>query len=270
PHGRAPLGSLFSDIPDNATILGAAKLAGRTSNGLSIGALAAVTGTELGEAVLGDGSRSNFLAEPRTEFGILSLAKDFNSGASQVKGIGTLLRRDLSSDGLFNWLPSSAFNAGLRFEHQWNDRDWRLWGFLAGSHVRGDERAITRIQQASNHYYQRPDATRLELDPTANSISGIDWRLQMERQNAEHWTYSFWASQLTSGFEVNDIGYSTRSEVLDAGARLGYREIRPGNVFRNYDISVSNFHNWSHEALDEVWSIDSWQNARKQGRYSLN
>ena len=270
PHGRAPLGSLFSDIPDNATILGAAKLAGRTSSGLSIGALAAVTGNEFGEAVLGDGSTSNFMAEPRTEFGILSLAKDFNGGASLVKGIGTLLRRDLSLDGLFDWLPSSAFNAGLRFEHQWNDRDWRLWGFLAGSHVRGEEQAITRIQRASNHYYQRPDATRLDLDPTANSISGIDWRLQLERQNAEHWTYSFWASQLTPGFEVNDIGYSTRSEVLDAGARLGYREIQPGKVFRNYDISLSNFHNWSHEALDEVWSIDSWQNARKQGRYSLN
>ena len=270
PHGGAPLGSLFSDVPDNATILGAAKLAGRTSSGLSIGALAAVTGNEFGEAVLGDGSRSNFLAEPRTEFGILSLAKDFNGGASLVKGIGTLMRRDLSSDGLFDWLPSSAFNAGLRFEHQWNDRDWRFWGFLAGSHVRGEDQAITRIQRASNHYYQRPDATRLDLDPNANSISGIDWRLQLERQNAEHWTYSFWASQLTPGFEVNDIGYSTRSEVLDAGARLGYREIRPGKVFRNYDISVSNFHNWSHEALDEVWSIDSWQNARKQGRYSLN
>jgi hypothetical protein len=270
PQGRSPSGSLFSDAPDNATILGAAKLSGRTSSGLSIGALAAVTGSEHGEAVLSDGSPGDFLAEPRSEFGVVSIAKDFNGGASQIRGIGTALRRELPGDGSFDWLPSSAFNAGLRFDHQWNDREWRLYGFLAGSHVRGDEAAMTRIQQASNHYFQRPDATRLTLDPTRTSLSGLDWRLQLERQNAEHWTYSIWAAEVTSGFEINDVGFSTRSEVLDAGLRMGYREIQPGSVFRNYNISASTFHNWSHEALDDVFSIGSWHNARARGSYSLN
>ena len=270
PQGRSPSGTAFSDAPDNATILGAAKLSGRTSSGLSIGALAAVTGNERGEALYTDGSTGNFLVEPRAEYGVVSLAKDFNDGASQIRGIGTALRRELPGDGSFDWLPSSAFNAGLRFDHQWNDREWRLYGFLAGSHVRGDAEAITRIQQASNHYFQRPDATRLTLDPTRTSLSGLNWRLQFARQNAEHWTYSIWAAQVTSGFEINDVGFSTRAEVLDGGVRVGYREIQPGSVFRNYDFSASTFHNWSHEALDDVFSIDSWHNARSRGSYSLN
>jgi hypothetical protein len=116
PHGGAPDGTDFSQVPDNATILGAAKLSGRTSGGLSIGAMAAVTGNEFGDALFEDGSRGDFLVEPRSEFGVFSLAQDFNGGTSQIRGIATGMRRDLPADGGFDWLPSSAYTAGARFE----------------------------------------------------------------------------------------------------------------------------------------------------------
>ncbi|MDH5758277.1 MAG: carbohydrate binding family 9 domain-containing protein [Gemmatimonadota bacterium] len=271
PHGRSPGEAAFSHVPDNATILGAAKVAGRTSDGLSLGLLAAVTGREHGQAVLPDGSEmDDFLVEPRAEFGVLSLQQDLNGGASQISGMATAMRRDLPADGSFDYLASSAFNGGVRFEHQWNDREWALWGFLAGSHVRGDPAAITRIQYASNHYFQRPDATRYSVDGTATSMSGMEWRLQFERRSGRHWTGALWAAEVTKGFEINDVGYSQSSERLDGGARIAYREIVPGSVFRNYNVSLSTFHNWSHEALDEVWSVDSWQRARLRGSYSLN
>jgi len=50
PQGRAPSGAAFVDTPEETTILGAGKLTGRTANGLTIGALAAVAGTETGTA----------------------------------------------------------------------------------------------------------------------------------------------------------------------------------------------------------------------------
>ena len=222
PHGGAPDGTVFEDVPDNATILGAAKLAGRTSSGLSVGALAAVTGNEGGRALLeGSGQIEEFQVEPRTEYGVVSLQQDFRDGASNVAGIVTALQRDLPEDGSFGFLPSTAFNGGLRFEHQWNDREWALWGFLAGSNVRGSEEAITRIQESSTHYYQRPDATRFSLDPTATSITGAEWRLQFERRSGEHWTGSVWAAEVTKGFEINDLGFSGSSERLDGGVRFG-------------------------------------------------
>jgi len=221
PHGGAPDGTVFEDVPDNATILGAAKLAGRTSSGLSVGALAAVTGNEGGRALLeGSGQIDEFQVEPRTEYGVVSLQQDFRDGASNVAGIVTALQRDLPEDGSFGFLPSTAFNGGLRFEHQWNDREWALWGFLAGSNVRGSEEAITRIQESSTHYYQRPDATRFSLDPTATSITGAEWRLQFERRSGEHWTGSVWAAEVTKGFEINDLGFSGSSERLDGGVRF--------------------------------------------------
>ncbi|HET9948066.1 MAG TPA: DUF5916 domain-containing protein [Longimicrobiales bacterium] len=270
PHGDPPDDAEFHEAPEAATILGAAKLSGRTQGGLSVGALAAVTAAEHGEALLEDGTRVRFQAEPRTEYGVVSLARDFREGASQIGVLATAMRRELPSDGAFEWLPSSAYSAGVRFNHQWSDRDWAVFGYFSGSHVRGSAEAITRIQRSSIHYFQRPDATRFALDSTATSIGGVDWRLTIAKQNGEHWTGSVWAAEVTNGFEVNDLGFSTRSEVLDGGAALTYREIRPGRIFRSYDVGVRTFHNWSHEALDDPWRIASWHGARTGGNYSLN
>ena len=272
PQGDAPAGTLFEDVPQNATILGAAKLSGRTTSGLSVGALAAVTGNEKGRALFEEsGEIRDFRVEPRTEYGVLSLQQDLRDGETTLGGIVTGLRRELPEDGTFDFLPSTAFNGGVRFEHQWNDREWALWGFLAGSLVKGSEEAITRIQRASNHYFQRPDATRFSLDPTATSLSGAEWRLQFERRSGEHWTGSVWAAQVTKGFDINDLGYSGSSERLDGGARFGYREIRPGSVFRSYNISFSTYHNISHEVLDEgLFSLSAIQDAYLRGSANLN
>jgi Domain of unknown function (DUF5916)/Carbohydrate family 9 binding domain-like len=270
PHGSAPSTAQFSDVPSNATILGAAKLTGRTSSGVSIGALGAVTAAEQGRALYGDGTQGDFLVEPRSEYGTATAVKDFGGGASYVGVLGTAMHRELPSDGSFDYLSSSAFSGGVRFQHQWSDRTWSVFGYLAGSYVRGSPEAITDIQTSSIHYFQRPDATRFSVDSTATSIGGRDWRLTLAKQNGTHWTGSVWAAEVSSGFEVNDVGFSTRTEVLDGGAQLNYREIRPGTVFRSYYIGLRSIANFSHEALDHPWSRDSWHNAQTGGNYNLN
>jgi hypothetical protein len=265
PRGGAPSGSEFIDEPGNATILGAAKLTGRTSSGLSIGVLAAVTDEEGGRAYLeqegGEGAVRGFLAEPRSEFGVVKLQQDFNGGASQVGGIVTAMHRDLPADGGFDFLADQAYNGGVRFEHLWSDREWSVSGFLAGSHVLGEPEAVLRLQQASNHYYQRPDASRAHVDSAATSMTGLEWRMAVSRQNGEHWTGGIWLGEVTQGFEINDLGFSQSREKLDAGARIAYREIRPGSWYRNYNVNAFAFRNWSHEALDEAGSWESWTQA---------
>src|SRR5690606_17132347 len=181
--GRSPQrstipGASFVTAPEETSILGAAKLTGRTNGGLSVGALAAVTGREEAQAYLvGDDRIVTFLAEPRTQFGVGRVVQELREGRTLVGGIATLLHRELPSDGSFDFLPSSALSAGMNFEHTWDARAWALWGFLAGTHVNGSETAITRLQRSSHHYFQRPDAYRLEVDPTATTMSGLEWRL---------------------------------------------------------------------------------------------
>jgi hypothetical protein len=270
PQGSGPSSALFTEVPANATILGATKLTGRTEGGLSVGGLFAVTGREHADALLPGDIREDFLVEPRSHYGTVSVAQEFRGGASQIGLLATAMRRDLPSDGSFDRLPSSAFSGGVRFNHQWSNRAWAVFGYFSGSTVQGDEEAITAIQRSSVHYFQRPDATRFAVDSTATSIGGRDWRITFAKQNGEHWTGSIWAAEVSNGFEVNDIGYSTRTEVLDGGAQITYREIRPGRIFRNYNIGLRTVHNWSHEALDDMWSTASWKHARTNGNYNVN
>jgi hypothetical protein len=268
PRGEAPDEALFADEPTAATILGAAKLTGRTSGGLSVGGLAALTRNEHGRAFLTGPGAVDYLAEPRTAYGVLRARQDFAGGASTIGVIGTVLRRGLPDDGSFAFLPTSAFSVGLDWEYQWNDREWAYVGYVAASHVRGDTAAIGAIQRSSDHYFQRPDSRWVSLDPTAASLSGIDWRMTLERRRAEHWTGSVWLAEATSGFEVDDLGFSNRQEVLDAGARISYRELDPGEHLRSYRASVFTFHNWSHDALDDPRSADSWGRAHVAGSVS--
>jgi hypothetical protein len=274
--GRAPgrrsiAGAGFTEVPDATTILGAAKLTGRTPGGLSVGAIAAATANEHGQAVMADdGTTRRFLAEPAAWHGAVRLRQDFAGGASTIGLIGTAQRRALPGDGAFDHLPRTALSGGVDWEHQWSDRTYAFFGYVAASHVRGTPAAMTRIQRSSTHYLQRPDAIRLGVDSLATSLSGLDWRMTLEKRRGEHWTGSVWAAEVTPTFEVNDLGFSSRQEVLDGGARLAYREIRPGPVFRNYHVSASTFHNWTHDVLDAPWSAASWGRSHVNGSASLN
>ncbi|NUQ11156.1 MAG: carbohydrate binding family 9 domain-containing protein [Gemmatimonadaceae bacterium] len=271
PHGSGPSGADFRDIPDAAAILAAAKLTGRTNRGLSVGMLASVTRAEEGRAWFEDSATvSRFLVEPRTGFGVLRLRQDFNDGASTVGVIGSVLQRDLPSSGQFDVLPRAALAGGVDWEHQWGDRSWAFYGYVAGSHVRGDSTAMIRIQRSSVHYFQRPDSPRLTLDSSATSMSGFDWRMTLEKRRGDHWTGSIWAAQVSPGFEINDLGFSSRQEVLDGGVRVSYREITPGRIFRNYNISASTFHNYSHDLLEAPASRRQWALAHTSGAFSVN
>jgi hypothetical protein len=281
PQGAPPPGAVHAQVPDGSTILGAAKLTGRTPGGLSIGALAAVTGAEDGRALLASGQATGidsivaFPAEPRTYHGVVRARQDFRDGATTVGAIATAVRRDLPATGALDFLASDAYSAGLDFEHLWADREWAVEGFVAGSLVRGDTTALIRLQRSPNHYFQRPDS-RHAVDSTRTALAGANWRLGLARRSGRNWTGGLSVSQLTSGFEINDLGYSQASEQVEAGANIRYREIEPGTLFREYQITLSTFQNWRPDALRRPLSGDGWQQAHKAGsiwvdaRYTLN
>ncbi len=271
PRGGAPSGTLFADVPPSVNILGAAKVTGRTQRGLSLGALVAITEQAEGHAYLSASEPfRTFLAEPRAENGVVRLRQDFNGGASTIGVIGSALQRNLPGNGSFDFLPSVAFNGGIDWEHQWQNRTWAFFGYVAASDVRGDSTAILRIQRASNHFFQRPDSRSLRIDSAATRMAGVDWRVTLEKRRGDHWTGSAWAAEVTPGFEVNDAGFSTRQEVLDGGARITYREITPGRILRSYHIGLSTFHNWSHDAIAGPPGLDAWGRAHVGGSINAN
>ena len=273
--GRAPQGVLpdgydFYDVPLETAILGAAKLTGTTNGGLTVGVLGALTAREFGRAYdLATEESIRFEVEPRTLYGVVRLQQDWRAGQSNVGITGTMVRRDLPEDGTLDFLPSEAYSGGVNFVHTWGDREWTLWGFLAGTHVAGSTEAITRLQRSSRHYFQRPDQNYLKFDPTRTSLSGLEWRLEFERLSAEHWTGAIWLAQRTPGYDPNDIGFYNATERLDGGVSLTYSEETPGTIFRNYSISAASVHNFRHSAAYDFFSADAWGHAHKAGRFTL-
>ena len=274
PQGFGPFDANFRDSPSQNTIIGAAKFTGRTSRGLSVGVLGAMTAEEQGQAYYTSGdSISKFIAQPAAAHGVVRLQQDFRDGGSKIGLIGTAIDRRLPDSGSFDFLPSQAFSFGVDFDHQWGGargRDFRFWGFYSGSYVSGSTTAITRLQRSSLHYFQRPDASYLGVDSTATSLFGADWRLQLERQSARHWTYGVWAGQQTPGFDINDMGFITSGERLDVGARITYRQIQPGRLFRNYSVNLFSFHNLRNSLLHDGFSNGGFARAYDTGSFWLS
>lgn len=273
--GRAPQASTpddadFIDVPEATTILGAAKLTGRTSGGLSVGALAALTSKEEGRAAFPDGRGIQpFGAQPRVAHGVLRLQQDLRDGATSIGGMATYLDRALPTDGSMDDLTAEAVTGGLDFDHYWGDRTFRLWGFGTYSHVVGDSNAMIGVQRSSNHFRQRPDNQYNPIDSAATSLSGGEWRLQLEKARGR-WTWSVWAAEIGSGYEINDLGFRTATERLDGGARVGFQEVNQGALLRNYSFSLSTFHNFSHELLEGAFSFDRLQWAQTSGRIGVD
>jgi hypothetical protein len=136
--GRKPQGSVvdfdgYSDTPINASIIGAAKLTGKTQNGLSVGFLDAVTAEEKAEIDI-NGTRSFQTVEPLTNYLVGRIQKDINSGNTIIGGMVTGINRDMKeiplvgdeSGNLINRLPAAAYSGGLDFTQYFKDKTLML------------------------------------------------------------------------------------------------------------------------------------------------
>ncbi len=274
PQGDAPAEAAATDAPQQTTILGASKVTGRTQGGLSMGALAAVTGRETGRAYFAEAdSVGEYVAEPLTGYAVGRLQQDFRDGASNVGGILTMLRRDLPENGQLDFLPRTALSGGLDFRHRWGgdrNRRWSLNGFFASTHLSGEPESIVRVQTNPQHYFQRPDAEDLSVDSAATSMTGVNWQLNFSRASAEHWTWSIWLGDITPGFAPNDLGFSTENPRLHGGGRISYRDIEPGPLFRSWNVFAFTFHSFRHTLTDDLLSTDQWSRSYQDGGLFLN
>ena len=271
PAGNAGSGADFSDIPTSTTILGAAKLTGRTPGGLSIGVLGALSEEEEGRAYdVEGGTLSSFIAEPQNAWGVVGLEQDYNQGDSQIGALFVGLNRGLKRGGAYGALPNSAYGAGVNFVHRWGEREWALIGFFVATHIRGDTAAIARVQRDPTHYFTRPDARWVEFDPASTHLTGVEWRLRFERQRGDHWTGAAWFGQVSPKVTMNDVGFTRDPESLNIGGQINYREIQPGDLLRSYGLSLYTTRDWSHDALADPWSSHSWRRAQYQARFRFN
>lgn len=261
--GRAPQGSVpseaeFTDVPSQTPIAGAVKLSGKTPGGWSVGLINAVTRQNNASYSLSNGDIESVVVEPLTNYSVGRLQKDFREGKSVVGLMANSVIRNQSESALSEILSDQAYSAGADFQHQWNDRKYRINGKFAASHVSGTQAMINRLQHSSARYYQRPDADHLSLDANLNSLRGIYGDVMVTRQT-RHWITQFRGMQVSPGFEVNDLGFQTGADRRTFTGINLFKQPEASWIFRNYSIFTATAvtFNSAGDFIDNVHGIGS-------------
>jgi Domain of unknown function (DUF5916)/Carbohydrate family 9 binding domain-like len=244
--GRAPQGSAdgdFVDVPTATTILGAAKLTGKTRKGWSLGMLDAVTGREDAKTVT-NGQRTETEVEPLSNYVVARAQREIGRRAG-LGMLATAVNRDLRAPALRDLLPAQAYVGGVD-GHFFLDskRDWVISGRIAGSHLAGSTGAMSGLQQSSQRYYNRPDAPHVEFDPTATTLDGWTGSVNLNRQNGVHYTnVALWS--VSPGFDSSDAGFNFASDRAGMHAVYQWRQPKPNSFSRERFIAIAKFYTWN-------------------------
>jgi hypothetical protein len=238
--GRRPQGEPelsddeYVSMPVFTPILGAAKLTGKTENGLSLGVLEAVT-AETRAKIQDEGVERKEVVEPLTSYSLARVQKDFNKGNSIIGGAvtGTVRKTDGTE---MDFLHRNATAAGVDFTQYFRERLYTLNAALYLSNVRGSAEAISSTQLSSARYFQRPDAGYVEYDSTRTSLSGLGGKLEFGRIGGK-WNFLFLNIFKSPGLEFNDMGYMRQADNILNVVWTGYNFTEPFSIFRDLNLN---------------------------------
>ena len=265
PHGYPNLGANeYADIPENASILGAAKFSGKTKKGWSIGVLESITQQE--SAVIDqNGERRKEVVEPLTSYFVGRVQKDINGANTVVGGIFTAVNRD---DKLMDLLHRNAWSGGLDFQHFWKNRTWNFRARGIFSRVEGSETAIAATQTSFGHLFQRPNAKHVELDDTKTSLTGHGGTIALGKfggksgklgQVLKFETGVTWRSP---ELELNDIGFMQTADEINHFTWVGYHFPQSFSIFRQLRINYNHFSKWDFGGryLNQLFNMNAHAN----------
>ena len=265
----------YMKSPEFTSILGAAKITGKTKTGWSLGFLESLTSDEY--ARVSNGTERKVMIEPFTNYSIGRVQKDFNKGNTFFGAIFTSVNRNLTEDQL-NDLHKDAFTGGFDFTHKWHNKDWQLDLSTYFSRVEGRAEAITNTQKSWIHGFQRPDASYLKLDTTRTSLVGQGGKIVLGKYGGKlkFMAATAWKSP---GLELNDVGYMRQADNIMEVIWVGYRIYEPFSVFRYLNLNFNQWTEWNfggeltgpggninvHTQLKNYWNLHLGGNINGNG-----
>jgi hypothetical protein len=215
----APPGGSIEKNPLRTTILGAAKFSGRSSSGLSVGALTALTDQE--EATLRDAGGGEFTqrTEPAGSYNVVRLRQEFEGG-SWLGGIATLAGKES---------VRPALSGGVDWNLHFAEGTHSLDGYLAGARAwSGDDER-----------------------------SGGAGRLLLSRIAGSRWSYLAGYDFFSKNFSINDVGFFARPHDQGGYVQLLYRVLTPDGAFLRYGGSVIPEARWNWNGVPTTRQIEA-------------
>ncbi len=253
--GRAPQGGVpdaeFSDVPVGTTILGAAKLTGKIGSAWNFGSLNAVTAREQAHLETG-GFRNDAEIEPLTYYGVMRGLREFKNRQRGFGLMGTVAQRQFDGPGLEDQLNHQSVMSGF---DGWTfldkNQEWVISGWSAMSYVQGTQARISALQQSSRHYFQRPDAPEVTFDPNATSLTGFGSRYYLNKQKGKSFLNAA-VGFMDPRFDVSDVGFQTRSDVINSHVGAGYKWTNTTKWRKYQDVMGAVFESWDF-AGNPIW-----------------
>ena len=287
--GRRPQGFVsgnprFVEMPENSTILGAAKITGRTANGYQIGLMNALTSAEKARAVMTTGSPFEQEVEPLSNYFVGRVKRNFNNGNSTMGAIATSVIRGFENDALRDLMPTHAEALGTDVNFWFKNRTYNFMANAAISQVSGAEAALHRLQLSSARYFARPDREHGsnglftdKYDPGLTTMRGAGAYARFAK-NAGTWLWETAVNLRTPGFEVNDLAFLTRADYIWLNANILRQWTKPTSLYRNASITLGaqqqfnfdgdrndlQFHNGWNMQLANYWFISGFAIVRPE------
>jgi hypothetical protein len=235
---------MVSDIPNQTTILGAAKLTGKSKKGLSVGLVNGLTAKAKGKATDESGMEKEIEVSPLSNYMATRIKKDFQGGNTIFGGVFSMVNRIGSDTTTSLLLPNSALSGGLDLLHYWNNRNYYLQVKTIASRMNGSPEAILKKQLAHSHRYQRPDADYLEVDSLREHLGGHGALIRVGK-NGGQWNFHLQGQYRSPGLNLNDMGYIRKSDFVSERAELSYEMNEPKKWIRNYNVAIFQEAEWS-------------------------
>jgi hypothetical protein len=234
----------ISEIPRYTTILGAAKLTGKSSKGLSIGLVNGLTAQEFAVASDEADQEEDLQVAPLSNYLSSRVKREFNEGNTILGGMFSLVNRISPDSAVASLLPNAAISGGLDLMHYWDQKNYYFEVKAITSQLQGTPEAILNKQLAHTHRFQRPDAGYLEVDSLREQLSGHGGLFQIGKKGGNV-NFNLRSQYRSPGLNLNDMGYIRQADFIGESGDVSYEMNEPGEWIRNYTLKIFQEARWS-------------------------
>jgi hypothetical protein len=197
--------------PDDTTILGAAKVTGKSGQ-WTYGTLTAATGREHALVERDGGDRYDHLSEPLTSYNVARVQRDVLGGSSNIGALATGVFRDEADD---------AFTGGIDYNLRWDQNRVNWNGHWVATRAPGDNGLRTSGGGLTNFGVSR-----------------------------KHWNLFSHFDHFGRDFRVNDIGFfRARADRNAVDGGFSVEQPDPGRLLRRYWANVCGGRGWNTDGL---------------------